>query len=91
MTYPSDRFDRPTSKRSRVRNHRCDIGERCIFGSSTVIADGFHRFRDHSQHLLDQGYDFRPVTIGNGAVATSKCTITASVGERALVPKAIGP
>jgi acetyltransferase-like isoleucine patch superfamily enzyme len=62
-----------------------DIGERCIFGASTVIADGFHRFRDHSQHLLDQGYDFRPVTIGDGAVATSKCTITATVGKRALI------
>ena len=62
-----------------------DIGERCIFGASTVIADGFHRYRDPEQHLLDQGYDFRPITIANGAVATSKCTITADVGERALI------
>lgn len=62
-----------------------DIGERCVFGQSTVIADGFHRFRDPHRHLLDQGYDFRPVVIGDGAVATSKCTITASVGERALL------
>jgi acetyltransferase-like isoleucine patch superfamily enzyme len=62
-----------------------DIGERCIFGQSALIADGFHRYRDHSKHLLDQGYDFRPVTIGDGAVATSKCTITADVGEHALI------
>ena len=62
-----------------------DIGERCVFGQAALIADGFHRFRDPERHLLDQGYDFRPVTIGAGAVATSKCTITADVGERALV------
>lgn len=62
-----------------------EIGRRCVFGQSTVIADGFHRFRDPDRHLLDQGYDLRPVTIGDGAVATSKCTITASVGERALL------
>lgn len=61
------------------------IGERCIFGQATMIADGFHRFRDPDLHLLDQGYDFRPIVIGDGAVVTSKCTITAGIGERALI------
>jgi acetyltransferase-like isoleucine patch superfamily enzyme len=62
-----------------------DIGQRCVFGQATMIADGNHRFRDPDLHLLDQGYDFRPITIGDGAVVTSKCTIVASLGERALV------
>jgi acetyltransferase-like isoleucine patch superfamily enzyme len=62
-----------------------DIGERCIFGASALIADGFHKFRDPTRHLLDQGYDFRPVSIGNGAVVLTKCTITADIGERALI------
>lgn len=62
-----------------------DIGERCIFGQSVMIADGNHRFRDPNRHLLDQGYDFRPIRIGNGAVVMSKCTIVADIGERSIV------
>jgi len=61
------------------------IGARCIFGQDVMIADGNHRFRDHERHLLDQGYDYRPITIGDGAVVTSKCTIVNSIGKRALV------
>ena len=61
------------------------IGRRCVFGQNLMIADGNHRFRDHTQHLLDQGYDFRPVTIGDNAVVTSKCTILADVGEGAVI------
>jgi acetyltransferase-like isoleucine patch superfamily enzyme len=61
------------------------IGRRCVFGQATMIADGNHRFRDHTAHLLDQGYDFRPIRIEDGAVITSKCTILNDVGEHALV------
>lgn len=61
------------------------IGRRCIFGQAVMIADGNHRFRDHTQHLLDQGYDFRPLTMGDGAVVMSKCTILASLGEGSVV------
>jgi acetyltransferase-like isoleucine patch superfamily enzyme len=64
---------------------RIDIGERCMFGQSTIVVDGNHRFRDLSKPMLEQGYDLRPVTIGDDAVITSKCTITADVGERAFV------
>ena len=62
-----------------------DIGRRCIFGQSVLIADGNHRYKDPTKHLLDQGYDFRPIVVGEGAVVTSKCTVLASVGERAVV------
>lgn len=62
-----------------------EIGRRAVFGQSVLIADGNHRFRDHTRHLLDQGYDFRPVVVGDDAVITSKCTLLASVGERAVV------
>lgn len=61
------------------------IGARCIFGQASIIVDGNHRFRDHTQHLLDQGYDFRPITIGAGANILTKCTIVADVGEQAVV------
>lgn len=62
-----------------------DIGRRCVFGQSVLLADGAHRFRDPSRHLLDQGYDFRPLTIGDGAVVMSKCTVTADVGAGSVV------
>jgi acetyltransferase-like isoleucine patch superfamily enzyme len=62
-----------------------DIGRRCLFGQSTLIADGFHKYRDPDKHLLDQGYDFHPITIGDGAAIAAKGTITSNVGERTLV------
>ena len=61
------------------------IGDRCVFGQSVMIADGNHRFRDHTRHLLDQGYDFRPIRIEDGAVVMSKCTIVASIGRGAVI------
>lgn len=61
------------------------IGVRCTFGQAVQIADGNHRFRDPQRHLLDQGYDLRPLTIGDGATVMSKCTVLASVGERAVI------
>ncbi len=61
------------------------IGTRCGFGQATIIVDGNHRFRDHTKHLLDQGYDYRPIVIGAGANILSKCTVMADVGERAVV------
>jgi acetyltransferase-like isoleucine patch superfamily enzyme len=62
-----------------------EVGERAIFGIGTFIADGNHRFRDHTKHLLDQGYDFTPITIGAGAIIMSKCTIVAPIGQGAVI------
>ena len=62
-----------------------EIGERCMFGQSTIVVDGQHRFRDLDTPMLDQGYDFAPITIGDDVTITSKTTIMASVGERAVV------
>lgn len=62
-----------------------EIGEGCLFGQSILLADGFHKFRDPSRPFLEQGYDFRPVRIEDGAVILTKCTVTADVGRRAVV------
>lgn len=62
-----------------------DIGERCVFGQSAFIADGSHRFRDPTRHVLDQGYDFRPLRIEDGAFILTKCTIVASIGRGAVI------
>jgi acetyltransferase-like isoleucine patch superfamily enzyme len=50
-----------------------------------MIADGDNRFRDWTKHVLDQGYESRPVTIGDGAMIMSKCTLVADVGANAVV------
>jgi acetyltransferase-like isoleucine patch superfamily enzyme len=62
-----------------------EIGARCVFGQSCFIGDGNHRFRDHTRHVLDQGYDFRPVHIGDGAVVLTKCTVVNDIGRGAVI------
>lgn len=62
-----------------------EIGERCMFGQSSAIFDGNHRFRDLTKPMLAQGYDFRPIRIGDDAVVTTKCTILNDIGERAFI------
>ena len=62
-----------------------DIGERCMFGQSTIVVDGQHRFRDLTKPMLEQGYDFTPLRIEDDAVVTTKCTVMASIGTRAFI------
>jgi acetyltransferase-like isoleucine patch superfamily enzyme len=62
-----------------------EIGERVMFGQSTAIFDGNHRFKDHTRPMLDQGYDFRPIRIHDDATITTKCTIVADVGEHSFI------
>jgi len=62
-----------------------DVGRRCMFGQSTIVVDGQHRFRDLDKPMLEQGYDFSPIRIEDDATITTKCTIMADVGRRAFV------
>jgi acetyltransferase-like isoleucine patch superfamily enzyme len=62
-----------------------EIGARCMFGQSTIVIDGNHRFRDLSKPMLQQGYDFRPIRIEDDATVTTKCTIISDIGERAFI------
>lgn len=62
-----------------------EIGERCMFGQTTILLDGQHRFRDLDKPMLEQGYDFNPLRIEDDAVITTKCTIMANVGKRAFI------
>jgi acetyltransferase-like isoleucine patch superfamily enzyme len=62
-----------------------EIGERCMFGQSSIVIDGNHRFRNLDRPMLEQGYDFSPIRIEDDATITSKCTIVADVGKRAFV------
>ena len=62
-----------------------EIGERCGFAQATFVADGNHRYRDLSRPFLEQGFDFRPMTIEDDVQIHSKCTILASIGRRAVL------
>jgi len=47
-----------------------EIGERCMFGQSSAVFDGNHRFRELDRPMLAQGYDLRPVKLEDDAVVT---------------------
>lgn len=61
------------------------IGDRVMFGQNGAVFDGSHNFKDPSKPMLDQGYTFRPITIGNDVTTLTKVTIVADLGERAVV------
>jgi len=61
------------------------VGARVIIGQTALLVDGNHRFRDPDRPVRDQGFDFRPLLIGDDATILSKATIVANVGERAVV------
>lgn len=62
-----------------------EIGDRCVFGFGTNIADGNHRFRDVSRPLAEQGYDFREIHIGDDVAVMSKCTVIADIGTHSFI------
>lgn len=62
-----------------------EIGKRCAIGQATLIYDGVHEYTDVDTHWLDQGYTFRPITIGDGVGISDKCTIHADIGERSMI------
>lgn len=62
-----------------------EIGANCAFGQASLVVDGNHRFRDDDRPMLEQGYDLRPLSIGDHVTVTTKCTIIADIGERTFV------
>ncbi|HEY2772089.1 MAG TPA: acyltransferase [Solirubrobacteraceae bacterium] len=62
-----------------------DIGEHCVFAQGVMIVDGSHRFRDIEHPTLTQGYEFRPIVVGDHVSAMSKATVIANIGERTFV------
>ena len=61
------------------------IGERCGLGQATFVADGNHRYRDLDATFLEQGFDYRPLELGDDVQIHSKCTIVNSIGRRSVI------
>jgi len=61
------------------------FGARVIAAHAAHFVDGSHRFRDPSVPIAEQGYDFRPLAIGDDALVHAHCTVIHDVGERAVV------
>jgi len=62
-----------------------EIGERCGLAQSTFVADGNHRYRGLDVPFLEQGYNFRPIQIGDDAQIHSKVTIINNIGKRSVI------
>lgn len=62
-----------------------DLAEGAILNQGCLVVDGNHRFRDASTPFLEQGYDFRPIRIGRGAVIHTNTVVINNVGDRAVV------
>lgn len=61
------------------------IGRGCLFAFGASIVDGNHRFRDTERPIVAQGYDYRPITIGDDVGVMAKATVINDVGERSFV------
>lgn len=61
------------------------IGNRVNIGQDGMLVDGSHKFRDLTKAFLEQGYDYRPLTIHDEAQILSKVTVVNDVGERSIV------
>ncbi len=62
-----------------------EFGDGCGVGQSCFVADGKHRYRDLTRPFLQQGYDHRPIRIGDEVMILSKVTIVADVGDRCVI------
>ena len=59
--------------------------EDVVLSNGVLVVDGNHRFRDPNTHFLRQGYNFRPIRFGYGALVLAQSVVIADVGERAVV------
>lgn len=61
------------------------IGSGCLFANGASVVDSRHRFRDPSRPMMEQGLEFNPVRIGDDVWVSSKATVAADVGDRAVI------
>lgn len=62
-----------------------EIGDRAMFGQSSMIVDGNHRLKDISTPIFGQGFDFRPIRIGADVTTLTKVTVINDIGHKSVV------
>jgi acetyltransferase-like isoleucine patch superfamily enzyme len=62
-----------------------EIGEGCGFGQSCAIFDGNHLYRDLNQPFMMQGFELRPIRIGEECGILTKTTILNDIGDRVVL------
>lgn len=62
-----------------------EIGARVSIGQCAYIVDGKHNYRDPNLPLMAQGYEYRPLQLGDDVTILSKCTIVNSIGDHGVV------
>lgn len=62
-----------------------DIGDRAMFGQSSILVDGNHRLKEVSRVIWNAGFEFRPLKIANDVTALTKVTIINDIGTKSVV------
>jgi acetyltransferase-like isoleucine patch superfamily enzyme len=62
-----------------------EIGERCMLAHAVTVVDGSHRFRDLERPVSQQGYDYRPIKIGDDVSIMANATVINDVESRAFI------
>ncbi|MEA2196506.1 MAG: hypothetical protein QOJ25_557 [Solirubrobacteraceae bacterium] len=62
-----------------------EVGDGCGLGQSCAIFDGNHLFRDLNKPFMSQGFELRPVRIGNECGILTKTTVLNDIGDRAQI------
>lgn len=66
---------------------RINIGDNTIFGENVLIYDHNHKFWNKKAHIIDQGYNSKPINIGKNSWIGSGCIILqgASIGDNCII------
>jgi acetyltransferase-like isoleucine patch superfamily enzyme len=62
-----------------------ELGCRVGIGQCAYVVDGSHEFRDPNRPLMAQGYNYRPLTLGDDVSIFSKTTIVNSIGDHSVI------
>ena len=61
------------------------IGDHAMFGQSSMVVDGNHKLKDVSAPIFGQGFEFRPIKIGNDVTTLTKVTVVNDIGHKSVV------
>jgi acetyltransferase-like isoleucine patch superfamily enzyme len=62
-----------------------EIGDRAMFGQSSMVVDGNHKLKDVSTPIFGQGFEFTPIKIGSDVTTLTKVTVINDIGHKSIV------